>query len=369
MDQSCTFDVEISAEDVAAFAKLSGDFNPLHTDQAYAATTEYHKPVIHGALLVGLVSRVLGMHIPGNQCLILSMRVRFPKPAFYPTTVSVNGVLKNFNERRSAGTVEVSIEDTRQHCEVLSSEVTFVVRGEAALSVPAQQNAAPTSPATSGKPLLFTGGSGRLGRTLLPLLQPTHPITSLGRTDQAPVPGVTQRVVDLEDAAALADFLANNSPADYYGVVHLSSPPYAGGFVSEDLETTRRHLWHAIEVPLQLARWARQEGSAIRRIILLGSHAGNKHPEPRTGAYSLAKMNMENLVSLLAVDMGTHDATINIICPSSLDVNDTPKSGTATVPTGRVTSPADVANVVEFLLSDESAQINGANIAVDGGLP
>jgi NAD(P)-dependent dehydrogenase (short-subunit alcohol dehydrogenase family) len=183
------------------------------------------------------------------------------------------------------------------------------------------------------------------------------------------VSGATQKVLDLEDSAALADFLSSNSPADYYGVIHLSSPPYTSGFVSDDLETTRRHLWHGVEVPLQLARWARQDGSAIKRIILLGSHAGNKHPEPRAGAYSLAKMTMENLVSLLAADMGTHNATINIVCPSSLDVNDTPKSGTAAVPTGHVTNAADVANVIQFLLSDESAQINGANIAVDGGLP
>jgi 3-oxoacyl-[acyl-carrier protein] reductase len=369
MENSCAFDVEISAEDVAAFAKLSGDFNPLHVDGSYAAATEYGRPVVHGALLIGLVSRVLGMHIPGSDCLILAMRVRFPKPAFYPASVHVEGKLKTFDQRRSAGTVTVSIHDRGQQTEVLSGEVTFTVRrtGESATAgSPAQP---PAHVHTAGKRILVTGGTGHLGRQLLGHLTPAYAVTSVSRGGQSDLPGVTPAALDLENGPALEEFLAASRPEDFFGVVHMATPPYGNGFVSDDLDVTRRHLWHAVEIPLQLARWARQEGSSVKRIVLLGSHAGGKHPEPRTGAYSLAKMNMENLVRLLAVDLGTVGATINIVCPSALDVHDTPATGASAVPTGRLTSVADIANVLTFLLSEDAAQINGASIAVDGGLP
>ena len=120
---------------------------------------------------------------------------------------------------------------------------------------------------------------------------------------------------------------------------------------------------------MRLAQWARRPNSSVKRIVLMGSHAGHKHPEARWGAYSLGKMAMEDVATLLAVDLGTIGATINVVCPSSIDLADTKSPGIASMPTGRTTSANDVAAVVSFLLSDEASQINGAAIAVDGGLP
>src|SRR5471032_229715 len=93
MERSCSFDVDVTAADVDAFSQLSGDRNPLHTSAEYARSTDYGQPIVHGAFLVALVSRVLGMHIPGERSVILSLSVRFPKPLFYPARVQVTGTL------------------------------------------------------------------------------------------------------------------------------------------------------------------------------------------------------------------------------------------------------------------------------------
>src|SRR3954454_21831365 len=100
MERTCTFDVDIAEGDVETFSRLSGDRNPLHTSAEDARTTEDGAPIVHVALLVGLVSRVLGMQIPGERRVILSMSTRFPKPLFYPSRVQVNGTLKPFDEER-----------------------------------------------------------------------------------------------------------------------------------------------------------------------------------------------------------------------------------------------------------------------------
>ena len=51
-----TYERVVTAELIAGFAELSGDDHPIHTDAAYAATTEYGKRIAHGGILIGFMS-------------------------------------------------------------------------------------------------------------------------------------------------------------------------------------------------------------------------------------------------------------------------------------------------------------------------
>lgn len=63
----------ISQADVDSFARLTGDFNPIHL-----ATQPIEKRVVHGALLNGLVSGVIGGRLPGPGSIVVSQSFRFP---------------------------------------------------------------------------------------------------------------------------------------------------------------------------------------------------------------------------------------------------------------------------------------------------
>ncbi|KAG9405468.1 Ribonuclease P protein subunit p14 [Aphanomyces cochlioides] len=69
-----------SAEDVKAFAALSGDTNPLHVDPAFAATTVFGKPVVHGILCTSLFPTMFGATMPG--AIYVSQNMRFHKPLY-----------------------------------------------------------------------------------------------------------------------------------------------------------------------------------------------------------------------------------------------------------------------------------------------
>ncbi len=72
----------ISAEEVAAFARLSGDCNALHMDDEFAARTEFGQRVVHGFLHASLLSTLVGMKLPGRGALYISQEIEFTKPVF-----------------------------------------------------------------------------------------------------------------------------------------------------------------------------------------------------------------------------------------------------------------------------------------------
>jgi len=72
----------VSAEDVIAFAGLTGDCNPIHLDADYAAATPFKKRVAHGMLTGSLLSAVFGTRLPGPGAIYVSQTLNFRAPVF-----------------------------------------------------------------------------------------------------------------------------------------------------------------------------------------------------------------------------------------------------------------------------------------------
>lgn len=72
----------ITNEDVLAFAELSGDVNPVHLDDDFAAGTIFKRRIAHGFLTGSLFSTVLGTKLPGPGCIYLSQSLKFRAPVY-----------------------------------------------------------------------------------------------------------------------------------------------------------------------------------------------------------------------------------------------------------------------------------------------
>src|SRR4030042_4597896 len=67
----------ITERDINDFARATGDFNPVHLDQAYAEKTFFKGRIAHGLLSLGFISAILGNILPGHGAIYLSQEVKF----------------------------------------------------------------------------------------------------------------------------------------------------------------------------------------------------------------------------------------------------------------------------------------------------
>ena len=70
----------VSDGDIASFVDAVGDYNPVHSDRAYAAATAFKEPIAPGIWTAGLVSAVIGTRLPGPGAIYLSQDLKFLKP-------------------------------------------------------------------------------------------------------------------------------------------------------------------------------------------------------------------------------------------------------------------------------------------------
>lgn len=78
----------VTEQDVNLFAEVSGDYNPVHTNEAFAQNTRFKKRIAHGTLAASLVSRVIGTKLPGPGTIYLSQTLNFKAPVYFGDTIT-----------------------------------------------------------------------------------------------------------------------------------------------------------------------------------------------------------------------------------------------------------------------------------------
>lgn len=69
-------------EDIVAFAKLSGDHNPIHVDIDFAKSKGFEAPLVYGLLLSSQVSRLIGQELPDKNAILTGIEMDFMHPSF-----------------------------------------------------------------------------------------------------------------------------------------------------------------------------------------------------------------------------------------------------------------------------------------------
>ena len=107
--ENASFVKEITDEEIALFAALSGDRNQLHMDESYAANTRFGRRIAHGLLVAAPISTMAGHLLPGKRCLLLEVRSRFVRPVFPCDRLTYRGTIAHISPATRVIKVEVDV--------------------------------------------------------------------------------------------------------------------------------------------------------------------------------------------------------------------------------------------------------------------
>src|SRR5262245_9311345 len=116
-----TWSRQITAEDVELYARITGDRNPLHFDEAFAMRTRFGALVAQGGLATGLFNALVAMELPGPGSVFLHQEWDYPAPVFVGDTVTAEAEVI---EARADKPI------TKLRCVARRADGTEVLRGE-----------------------------------------------------------------------------------------------------------------------------------------------------------------------------------------------------------------------------------------------
>jgi 3-hydroxybutyryl-CoA dehydratase len=123
-----SYSKQVKASDVVGFAEISGDRNPIHLSEHFAAKTPFGGRIAHGLYTASLISAVIGTRLPGPGAIYISQTLRFLAPVRIGDTVEASVEIVELTEKGRRGKL-------RCECRVRGE---LVLEGEAEVKVPAR---------------------------------------------------------------------------------------------------------------------------------------------------------------------------------------------------------------------------------------
>ena len=389
--QSASFAFKVEEEHVENFARLSGDFSPVHMDEQLARRTRYRERVAQGMLVCAPVSSLIGMCLPGKHAILLRQQVDFLHPVKIGDELTVYGEVKSKSEATQAIVLRFKIANLRSG--------QTVVRGQANVQVaqPPKEGIAMADISEidlkldfSDNVVLVTGASRGIGEATAKLFayhgarvvinyfrgrdeaeRTVQDISSSGAKAIAIRADVGNREeVDVMLQEALRQFgkvdvLINNAVGDY---TPLDFTHTTWEDMQSDLDVTVKGAFNCIQAVLPIMLHG-----GYGRIVNVCTTATDT-PPARYCKYVTAKSALLGLTRALATELGPKNILINAVSPGLTDtdlISHIPGHVRTAVghqvPVGRIAEPIDIAKAILLLTSRYASYISGHQLVVDGG--
>lgn len=114
---TATRTLEVTRARVDAYAELTGDRNPLHFDEGYAAATPFGKLVAHGGITTGILHALVAEDMPGPGTVFMSQDWKFTAPVFIEDTITATARVTSVHESKPVCSMDVHV--TRSDGEVV----------------------------------------------------------------------------------------------------------------------------------------------------------------------------------------------------------------------------------------------------------
>ena len=102
----------LTADKVETYAELTGDRNPLHFDESFAAKTRFKHLIVQGGLTTGLLNALVAMDMPGPGTVFLHQDWQFTAPVFIGDTITAEAEVLEVHATKPVTKLKVTV--TRQ---------------------------------------------------------------------------------------------------------------------------------------------------------------------------------------------------------------------------------------------------------------
>lgn len=385
-DHFTTFSHTITQNDLENFVSLSGDDNPLHMNDEFAARTHFRTRVVHGMIPASFISTVIGTKLPGKGALWQSLTIQFLKPCRVGDTINITATVKHKSTTQRIIVLDILIKNQRDE-ELIRGEASVKmlkvspdeIKKEILMSTPRKGTA------------LITGSGTGIGAAIAKKLAADgydviinyyssenearnvqHDIEAIGRkaiiyrADIANQSDVENMIKLMSQEFDDINVLVNNASG-------LIIPKKFADLQWEDIQdhinTQVKGMFNLCQLVIPL--FLRQGGG---NIINITSIYADNAPPPKMYAYTIAKSAMVALSRSLAQEFGSQNIRVNCIAPGMTEtkliaeISERAKLLVeAQSPLKRLAKPDDIAGVVSFLASENARYITGQTIRVCGG--
>jgi acyl dehydratase len=107
--QRASRSITLTERHVQLFAELTGDYNPLHFDEAFAAQTKFGRLVVQGGLTTGLLHALVAMNLPGPGTVFLNQSWQFTAPVFIGDTITATAEVIEVHARKPVTRLKVQV--------------------------------------------------------------------------------------------------------------------------------------------------------------------------------------------------------------------------------------------------------------------
>lgn len=400
------FERRITADDIDLFAKITGDFNSLHMDDAFALRARFGGRVAHGMLTASFISRIVGMSLPGSGALYLSQHCEFLAPVKIGDILKV--VVSVERKHESVNVLSLKTEIFNQEAkQVLIGSAKVMVMPDVSKNTHAEQESKIKAKFLDKAPRELREGDNKMS-----LKNKIALVTGSGRGIGAEISRLFASsgawvVINYVNDSESADRVADDINKDGYGraiavktdvsdsqevkrmferiskefgevdilVNNASRPLDNKGFVSTQWSDFDRHITTLIKGAynccLEAIGGMKAKGGG--KIINILSSIIYK-PQKSMVSYMTGKFGLLGMSRSMALELSAFNITVNSVSPGMTDTeliahipDNIKKALGARLPLKRVAAPSDIAKVVEFLASSYSDYMTGVDIPVCGG--
>jgi 3-oxoacyl-[acyl-carrier protein] reductase len=372
---------KITRDDLEKFVDLTGDDNPLHLDEDFAGNTSFKKPVVHGMLGASFISTIIGTKLPGPGALWFSQNIEFLLPVRIGDEIQVLAEVLKIDKRQNI--LELSTNIYNQH-------KNQVVAGKAKVKL-IEQEKKPISKKNTKiiRNILIIGSTGGIGTALVNKLSDRqdlnfalhyHSNAASAKTLQKKLKSRSCMLVtcDLRDAGEVNEMCRNvyHRLGGLDIVVNCATGHVPNiDFKDLDWEDFENHLNVHVKGSFNLLKAASpyMEKGHFGKFINITTQA-IEYPFSNLMPYITAKSALMGLSKSAALDLAKKGIRVNMVSPGITDTElnaDLPEKvklvTEARTPLKKLAQPEDVANVLDFLVSESSNFITGETIRLNGG--